>query len=302
MLAKSFTRIVSHNAFKGNIICSRSFLGMDTSRTHYDVLGLKTNATKEEIKSRYLELCKQYHPDTAATQSKDNGSKLIEIMDAYQTLGNEFRRSQYDISINMGNNMSSRYKSAGYKQPSGGYEGLSQERAEEMMRRMRERTAQRSPLGHKRSKWKAERESSDDVRAEREKKWGPDGGSRKWGQTAERGNTMGGYSSTGGLGDQGRQTTSPIDITFSDWWKSINVDLGRTSADKDESSPNNNNKGWQEQQFEELQAKAHGIKNQPPTAQLGVSRKEVIKMLKVFVTGCLVLGTYGVLDFIEFWD
>ena len=83
--------------------------------------------------------------------------------------------------------ISSKFKSYGTEMPKGFKKGagsISQEKAEEMMKRMRERTASRMPTGQKREKWKSER--ADQTKAEREREWGPDGAQRG-GQTSQQG-------------------------------------------------------------------------------------------------------------------
>lgn len=63
------------------------------SKNYYDVLGVKKNATQEEIKKAYRELCKKYHPD------KNNGddTKIKEINEAYATIGDPEERKLYDM-------------------------------------------------------------------------------------------------------------------------------------------------------------------------------------------------------------
>ena len=59
---------------------------------YYDILGVSRDASKEEVKKAYRKLAHKYHPD------KDGGNeeKFKEINEAYQVLGNEQKRSQYD--------------------------------------------------------------------------------------------------------------------------------------------------------------------------------------------------------------
>lgn len=58
----------------------------------YSILGVPKNASADEIKKAYRKLAHQYHPD------KGGGSdeKFKEINEAYQVLGDEKKRKQYD--------------------------------------------------------------------------------------------------------------------------------------------------------------------------------------------------------------
>ena len=51
---------------------------------YYDILGLPANATEKEIRKRYKELAKKYHPDK--NPSPDAARLFIEINEAYQQL------------------------------------------------------------------------------------------------------------------------------------------------------------------------------------------------------------------------
>lgn len=64
-------------------------------RDLYARLGLSRNATQKEIKNAYYKLSKQCHPD------RNNGhtesvKKFREITEAYEILGKESSRAQYD--------------------------------------------------------------------------------------------------------------------------------------------------------------------------------------------------------------
>lgn len=60
----------------------------------YDRLGVSKNASQDEIKKAYRKLSKKYHPDI----NKEAGAedKYKEIQEAYETLGDEQKRSNYD--------------------------------------------------------------------------------------------------------------------------------------------------------------------------------------------------------------
>ncbi|KAI8059603.1 hypothetical protein BC940DRAFT_313308 [Gongronella butleri] len=59
----------------------------------YQVLGVGRYATKKQIKQRYVQLCKQHHPDLAARQAhgtsggtQGGASDITEIIQAYEQL------------------------------------------------------------------------------------------------------------------------------------------------------------------------------------------------------------------------
>lgn len=61
-------------------------------KDYYKILGIDKNATKDEIKKAFREKAHIYHPDKKDGDEK----KFKEINEAYQVLGNEQKRQQYD--------------------------------------------------------------------------------------------------------------------------------------------------------------------------------------------------------------
>ena len=59
----------------------------------YKILGLDKNASKEDIKKAYHRLAHIHHPDK---KSDDDASDYIKIREAFDTLGNEDKRKDYD--------------------------------------------------------------------------------------------------------------------------------------------------------------------------------------------------------------
>lgn len=61
-------------------------------KDYYQILGVPRNASQEEVKKAYRKLAHQFHPD------KTGGSeeKFKEVNEAYQVLGSEQKRAQYD--------------------------------------------------------------------------------------------------------------------------------------------------------------------------------------------------------------
>lgn len=66
---------------------------MANKRDYYEVLGVKKNASKDEIKSAYRKLAKTYHPDNKETGSE---AKFKEVQEAYDVLYDDQKRAAYD--------------------------------------------------------------------------------------------------------------------------------------------------------------------------------------------------------------
>ena len=63
-------------------------------KNFYKQLGLKENATRDEIKSAYRSLAKKYHPDTGG----DN-EKFLDLQLAWNTLNDPHKKAIYDQSL-----------------------------------------------------------------------------------------------------------------------------------------------------------------------------------------------------------
>ena len=66
-----------------------------SNRDYYEVLGVQKTATAEEIKKAYRKLAMKYHPDRNGGD-KDAEAKFKEIGEAYEVLGDEQKRANYD--------------------------------------------------------------------------------------------------------------------------------------------------------------------------------------------------------------
>ncbi|DAZ93349.1 TPA: hypothetical protein N0F65_011875, partial [Lagenidium giganteum] len=64
-------------------------------RDYYDILGVSRDASKADIKKKYYQMAKKYHPDT----NKDDpnaAKKFAEATEAWEILGNDEKRQKYD--------------------------------------------------------------------------------------------------------------------------------------------------------------------------------------------------------------
>src|SRR4029077_1302444 len=75
--------------------------GMATPPDYYAILGVPTSATQEEIKKQYRKLASKHHPDKNPNDPKA-ADKFKSISEAYQTLGDEEKRKNYDDVRRMG--------------------------------------------------------------------------------------------------------------------------------------------------------------------------------------------------------
>ncbi|KAK9870999.1 hypothetical protein WA026_009959 [Henosepilachna vigintioctopunctata] len=85
-------------ALQLDVVKSRGFHTstlLRAAKDYYKVLGVSQNASNAEIKKAYYKLAKKYHPDV----NKDDPSaskKFQEVSEAYEILGDETKRKQFD--------------------------------------------------------------------------------------------------------------------------------------------------------------------------------------------------------------
>ena len=73
-------------------------------RTHFELLGVPESASQEEIRNRYLELVKRYHPDRAVRHGLTDMIEqleeiLIAVREAAETLADPARREEYTARL-----------------------------------------------------------------------------------------------------------------------------------------------------------------------------------------------------------
>lgn len=61
---------------------------------YYSMLGVPADASQSEIKAKFRQLVKEYHPDK--TKDEKTAAKLAEINKAYEVLSDEEKRKTYD--------------------------------------------------------------------------------------------------------------------------------------------------------------------------------------------------------------
>ena len=71
---------------------------MTSQRNHYEVLGVPQGATTDQIKKKYRELARKYHPDVV--QDKVLGQRVFsQINQAYRILSDSDRRAAYNQTL-----------------------------------------------------------------------------------------------------------------------------------------------------------------------------------------------------------
>ncbi|KAJ9473726.1 Chaperone protein DnaJ [Diplonema papillatum] len=67
---------------------------------YYDILGVSRNATQKEIRSAFLRLAREFHPDKQIARKpgkKITGDEFKGVRDAYETLHDPSKRFMYDV-------------------------------------------------------------------------------------------------------------------------------------------------------------------------------------------------------------
>lgn len=69
------------------------------THSYYDLLGLRPNASVQEIRRSYRDLSKLYHPDTTELESAIATQKFQALNEAYAVLSSPEKRIGYDYKI-----------------------------------------------------------------------------------------------------------------------------------------------------------------------------------------------------------
>ena len=70
-------------------------------KDYYQILNISRDASAEDIKKTFRQLAMQYHPDRNPEDTRESGEKFKEINEAYEVLGDEQKRRQYDRLANL---------------------------------------------------------------------------------------------------------------------------------------------------------------------------------------------------------
>lgn len=71
--------------------------------TFYDLLGISSEGTFEDVRAAYRRMARKYHPDVSPPDAAaENTRRFIEVQEAYETLSDPSRRATYDRALARG--------------------------------------------------------------------------------------------------------------------------------------------------------------------------------------------------------
>ncbi|KAJ3697332.1 hypothetical protein LUZ61_001037 [Rhynchospora tenuis] len=71
--------------------------------TFYELLGITSRDGLEEVKKAYKRMARKYHPDVSPPDCTEEHTRMfIEVQEAYETLSDPYRRSEYDKQLARG--------------------------------------------------------------------------------------------------------------------------------------------------------------------------------------------------------
>src|SRR3989344_651128 len=88
-------------------------------KDYYKTLGVAKNASQDEIKKAFRQLARKYHPDVNQN-NKESEEKFKEINEAFQVLGDEKKKEQYDH----GGSSAFNYRGGGFNRGGPNFEDL----------------------------------------------------------------------------------------------------------------------------------------------------------------------------------
>uniref|UniRef100_A0A8W7NZ08 J domain-containing protein n=1 Tax=Anopheles coluzzii TaxID=1518534 RepID=A0A8W7NZ08_ANOCL len=76
-----------------------------THRTHYNVLKLQPNCSARDVRTAFIQLSKELHPDAnVSNQAKYDKKSFVELLEAYKVLSKPESRAAYDYELSLSKN------------------------------------------------------------------------------------------------------------------------------------------------------------------------------------------------------